>query len=319
MVVLEAKVETVPAVDKKAKYSNKIKKAKNLVAGVKRKKNEEDIIVSAPPTSVVESIKKSKKADRSILKPDNSVGGQETPSRKKSLQFDENVAVKEIEGNIKKKKKKKDKLEGKITEKKEGKKEKQYKGKKKTDGGGEEKKPFVKLDKKETRDKQKTDKAERKAKKVELDVYNLSVEAKRIWEEVRDEEKMKENEQKKHKLTAQLHSLCKGNIKKIIFAHDTVRVVECLMAMGEEKIKEEIFQELKEDIVEMAKSKYANFFVQKLLRYGSKEQKLHVMKAMQGKVAKLMKHKTAGVVVELAYNDYADAATRFVRLCLSYF
>jgi len=104
MVVLEAKVETVPAVDKKAKYSNKIKKAKNLVAGVKRKKNEEDIIVSAPPSTVVESIKKSKKADRSILKSDNSVGGQETPSRKKSLQFDENVAVKEIEGNIKKKK-----------------------------------------------------------------------------------------------------------------------------------------------------------------------------------------------------------------------
>ena len=29
-----------------------------------------------------------------------------------------------------------------------------------------------------------------------------------------------------------------------------------------------------------------------------------------GKVAKLMKHKTAGVVVELVFNDYADAATR---------
>merc|ERR1719500_1203952 len=79
---------------------------------------------------------------------------------------------------------------------------------------------------------------------------------------------------------------------------------------GDEAVKESIFQEMKEDIVEMSKSKYASFFVLKLLRYGSKEQRAHTIKAMMGKVAKLMKHKTAGVVVELVFNDYADAATR---------
>merc|ERR1711942_472273 len=148
--------------------------------------------------------------------------------------------------------KKKEKLEGKISEKKE----KIFKKKRKEDG--EEKKPFVKLDKKETREKQKKDKSERRSKKLkekggELDVYNLGVEAKKIWEELRDEEKMKESEQKKLKLASQLHALVKGNIKKIIFAHDTVRVVECLMAMGDEAVKESIFQEMREDIVEMAK------------------------------------------------------------------
>merc|ERR1719462_569620 len=40
------------------------------------------------------------------------------------------------------------------------------------------------------------------------------------------------------------------------------------------------------------------------------EQRAHTIKALMGKVAKLMKHKTAATVVELAYNDYADAATR---------
>merc|ERR1712013_535038 len=109
--------------------------------------------------------------------------------------------------------KKKEKMGGKINEKKE----KIFK-KKKKEGDGE-KKPFVKLDKKGTREKQKKDKSERKTKKlkekgVELDVYNLGMEAKKIWEELRDEDKMKENEQKKVKLASELHALVKGNIKK---------------------------------------------------------------------------------------------------------
>jgi len=296
MVVLEAKVE---AIDKKAKYSNKVKKAKDSVLGNKRKSD--DVITTSLP-STEGSVKKSKK-DRNIPKADTSVGGQQTPSRKKSIQFDENVEVKEIDANPIKKKKKKEKLEGKIKEKKE-------KYVKKNKNPKEEKAEFVKLDKKETREKQKKDKSERKAKKIEQEIYNLGTEAKKIWEELRDEEKMKGNDQKKLKLTAQLHALVKGNIKKIIFAHDTVRVVEFLMAMASEEIKNEIFLEMKEDLIEMSKSKYANFFVQKLLRYGSKEQKAAVIKALVGNVARLMKHKTAGVVVELAYNDYADAGTR---------
>ena len=48
----------------------------------------------------------------------------------------------------------------------------------------------------------------------------------------------------------------------------------------------------------------------KLFRYGTKEQKTAVMKAMEGSVATLMKHKIAGMVVELAYNDYANAEQR---------
>jgi len=293
-------VESVAA-EKKAKYSAKVNKAKGLKA--KRKADEEETIVTAPPL-----VQSGSKKIKTAPKPDNSVGGQQTPSKKKSLKFQEDVEVKEVEEKPQKKKKK-EKLEGKINEKKE----KIFK-KKKKEGDGE-KKPFVKLDKKGTREKQKKDKSERKTKKlkekgVELDVYNLGMEAKKIWEELRDEDKMKENEQKKVKLASELHALVKGNIKKIIFAHDTVRVVECLMAMGDEAVKESIFQEMKEDIVEMSKSKYASFFAHKLLRYGSKEQRAHTIKALMGKVAKLMKHKTAATVVELAYNDYADAATR---------
>jgi len=239
-----------------------------------------------------ESPKKAKKKEKSILKAKNDNEGVQ----KKSLKFDDTVKVREIV-DAPPKKMKKEKLTKKIKDKK------LFKKKDK----GEEKKPFEKLDKEQTREKQKKEKAERKAKKLQPEVFDIGVQAKKIWEEVRKEDCP---EQKKEKLTKDLHELVKGNIKKIIFAHDTVRVVECLMALGSEEIRNALYDELKDDIVEMAKSKYATFFVQKILKYGSKEQKDAVMKAMQGSTAKLMKHKTAGVVVELAYNDFANAAQR---------
>jgi len=246
------------------------------------------------PTNENESPKKAKKKEKSILKAKNDNEGGE----KKSLKFDETVKVREIV-EAAPKLKKKEKLSKKIKDKKIF--------KKKDKKEGEEKKPFEKLDKEQTREKQKKEKAERKAKKLQPEVFDIGVQAKKIWEEVRKEDCP---EQKKIKLTKDLHALVKGNIKKIIFAHDTVRVVECLMAIGEQEIRDSLYEELKDDVVEMSKSKYANFFVQKILRYGSKEQKDAVMKAMHGKTSKLMKHKTAGVVVELAFNDYANAAQR---------
>jgi len=169
-------------------------------------------------------------------------------------------------------------------------------------------KPTEKLSKKEEREKQRKLKGERRSKKIAAEgVYELGVQAKKVWNEVREDTCPQE---KKDKLIKELHSLIKGNVKKIIFAHDTVRVVECLMAIGSEEVREALFQEMKEDILEMSKSSYASFFVKKLLKYGTKEQRAFVFKQMEGRVAKLMKHKLAGFVVEMAYNDYANAAQR---------
>jgi hypothetical protein len=51
--------------------------------------------------------------------------------------------------------------------------------------------------------------------------------------------------------------------------------------------RDKLFAELKEDILEMAKSKYAHFFVQKMLRYGTKEQRAYIFKTMEGNIAKV--------------------------------
>ena len=64
------------------------------------------------------------------------------------------------------------------------------------------------------------------------------------------------------------------------------------------------------DIARLAKSRYAKFFVRKLLKYGTKEQRSVVFKSLHGHVPKMMRHKDAAEVVELAYNDYANVQQR---------
>jgi len=179
--------------------------------------------------------------------------------------------------------------------------------------GGEksEKKEFPK-DKKGQRELQKKLKAERKKKKAGDDgdknqVFELGVQAKQVWEKVRSQHTSKEE---KEKLIPELHQLLKGKVEKVIRAHDTVRVIEFLMAEGTVDIRQALFEELKDKIVDLAKDKYSSFFVQKLLNYGTTEQKAHILKSFEGKVAEMTKHKVANTVIETCYNDIANAPQR---------
>ena len=85
--------------------------------------------------------------------------------------------------------------------------------------------------------------------------------------------------------------MIQSKVKSIVFAHDTVRVIEFLMAHGSSEIKEKLFQEMKDELIPLAKSQYASFFVSKIIRYGTKEQREIVFKKWEGKIAELMKHK----------------------------
>lgn len=74
------------------------------------------------------------------------------------------------------------------------------------------------------------------------------------------------------------------------FAHDTCRVVECLVQYGNERHRTGVFNELKDNLVELSKSKYARFMIKKLLLYCDKDQKDVVIRAFMGKIVKLIKH-----------------------------
>lgn len=65
-----------------------------------------------------------------------------------------------------------------------------------------------------------------------------------------------------------LHEQVKGHVKAMTFAHDTARVLQCLLQYGNELHRNTIINELKDDLVELAKSKYGRFLVIKMLKYG---------------------------------------------------
>jgi pumilio family protein 6 len=54
----------------------------------------------------------------------------------------------------------------------------------------------------------------------------------------------------------------------MVNAHDTVRVMECLVQYGNESEKLCVFEELKDEVVTLSQSIYARFLVRKLLEYG---------------------------------------------------
>ncbi|XP_014673454.1 PREDICTED: pumilio domain-containing protein KIAA0020 homolog [Priapulus caudatus] len=109
--------------------------------------------------------------------------------------------------------------------------------------------------------------------------YDLAVQAKKIWEELR---KQDVSDAEKQKLCAQLWKMIKGKSPELIFAHDTVRVIECLEKYGSATYRNALFEELKDMIVPMAKSKYAKFFVEKLIKYGTKVQRKAIFHSFSG-------------------------------------
>ena len=75
-----------------------------------------------------------------------------------------------------------------------------------------------------------------------------------------------------------------------------------MVQFGNEKQKTGVFDELKDNLIEISKAKYARFIIKKLLNYCSKEQKDVIVKAFIGKVTKLIKHSVSSVYLNMYIN-----------------
>eukprot|EP00096_Caligus_rogercresseyi_P012261 TRINITY_DN5073_c0_g1_i1.p1 TRINITY_DN5073_c0_g1~~TRINITY_DN5073_c0_g1_i1.p1 ORF type:complete len:623 (+),score=172.56 TRINITY_DN5073_c0_g1_i1:48-1916(+) len=147
----------------------------------------------------------------------------------------------------------------------------------------------------------------RRKQKKDATIYEVGLKAKKLWEAFRPEEC---TVQKRKKLLSELTSVIEGKIVKLCLAHDTVRVIESLLLHGDATQRAAVFKEVVESFLLMAKSKFGSFIALKMLKYGSKEQREAIANQIDGQTAKLMKHKVANAVVELYYNDHANAARR---------
>nr|XP_055065120.1 pumilio homolog 3 [Misgurnus anguillicaudatus]XP_055065121.1 pumilio homolog 3 [Misgurnus anguillicaudatus] len=141
------------------------------------------------------------------------------------------------------------------------------------------------------------------------DSYQIINRAKQVWEIVRRKDCDKE---KRTKLIKELQNLVQGKIKTIAFAHDSTRVLQCFIQFGSDKQRQEVFDELRDDFVELSQSKYARNIVKKFLIYGNKQQVGDVMLAFKGKVRQMLRHSVASSVVEYAYNDKAILSQRLM-------
>ncbi|KAI5614300.1 pumilio-like 3 [Silurus asotus] len=170
--------------------------------------------------------------------------------------------------------------------------------------GSEAKKPkwneFKQKKKELKQNRQQTEKKE---------AYQIVSRAKQVWEIVRRKDC---DTNKRTKLMKELQELVRGKIKTIAFAHDSTRVLQCFIQFGNDKQRQEIFDELKDHMVELSKSKYARNIVKKFLMYGNKKQVAEVMVAFKGKVRQMLRHSEASSVVEYAYNDKAIVSQRLM-------
>ncbi|XP_039946331.1 pumilio homolog 3 [Hirundo rustica] len=132
--------------------------------------------------------------------------------------------------------------------------------------------------------------------------YDIILKSKQIWESIR---RKKCDKEKREKLMNELQKLIHGKIKNLAFAHDSTRVIQCFIQYGNEKQRQETFEELKDSLVELSKSKYSRNIVKKFLMYGTKAQVAEIIKSFKGHVKKMLRHAEASAVVEYAYNDKA--------------
>ncbi|KAL3994448.1 CPL (NUC119) domain family protein [Acanthocheilonema viteae] len=138
--------------------------------------------------------------------------------------------------------------------------------------------------------------------------FDLVLKCKHFWEKLRCG---KTSETERKKLASEIFGIVKGKVKELIFAHDSCRIVECMITNGGSDVRNALFEELVPEIIRMTKSKYARFFVMKMLKHGSVIQRQIIFDAFRGHCVSLLRVSSAAQVLESAYNDYANAQQRY--------
>lgn len=113
----------------------------------------------------------------------------------------------------------------------------------------------------------------------------------------------------KEELAGKLFALLRGaaNFQKLVLAHDTARIVQCLLKYAPVAVRTEIADYLISKVPEMSVSKYAHFCVLRLIKYGTAEVKSKVIDALQGHVLRLSNNKYATTIVDKIYVSFASS------------
>ena len=151
----------------------------------------------------------------------------------------------------------------------------------------------------------KQDKKDLKLKrKQSKSTYELSIEAKQIYEKL----KCRKTE-KKAELVEKLYNLFSSGdtIKNVVMAHDTARIIQCMLKFATPSLREQLSERLMPYAVEMSTSKYAHFCVLRMFKYGSPTTKSKLVDVFFGNIVKLACHNISSKILDHVYLTVADA------------
>lgn len=136
------------------------------------------------------------------------------------------------------------------------------------------------------------------------DLFELTVEGKKVYEELRCK-----TTKTKEELATKLFGLLRGadNFQKLVLAHDTARIVQCLLKYAPAATRTEIADYLIAKVPEMAVSKYAHFCVLRLIKYGTADVKAKVIDSLFGHVLRLANNKYASTILDTIYVSWASS------------
>jgi len=139
------------------------------------------------------------------------------------------------------------------------------------------------------------------------DNWSQLKEIKMIWESLR---RASLDEAKRKTLTELLCQKIKGHVKTLSFMHDISRALQCLIKHATTEQRDNIFEEIKGDLVEMAKNKYAKNFIKRILDKSNKEQREVIISSFASHVPELAKHADASKVLEYSVANFSNASQR---------
>eukprot|EP01117_Protostelium_nocturnum_P013113 TRINITY_DN4875_c0_g1_i1.p1 TRINITY_DN4875_c0_g1~~TRINITY_DN4875_c0_g1_i1.p1 ORF type:complete len:605 (-),score=267.51 TRINITY_DN4875_c0_g1_i1:462-2276(-) len=141
--------------------------------------------------------------------------------------------------------------------------------------------------------------------------YELLVEANHLWEKVRITSISKEERNQSLKL---LIKLINGKLSEIIHKHDASRIIQTCIKHGSPAQRDQIFDELKPELVQLAKSQYGHFLVSKFLKYIPKrtDEIIEVLKG--GDLRKLLVNKQSFSILETIWTNSSNKTRRELLL-----
>lgn len=99
--------------------------------------------------------------------------------------------------------------------------------------------------------------------------------------------------------------MCGDVLNKFVMAHDTARIIQCMLKFASPTLREQISNDLLCISVDMATSKYAHFCVLRMFKYGSPKTKENLVESFYGNIVKLASHNISHKILDHAYLSVA--------------